>query len=436
MGSGGTTGGIITGALLLAIPAALILSVFLFLMIAIFLGSFVQYKEIRHVVMREQWHTKLWFFFTGRPATGKWFYREGLPSIFFPLFGILFENRKGPPLFVFVDENDPNTIPKWTESEQSGIGRMRAVSLDDSNEEIRIPTSGTLLGCARSAYIILDLLRRTSMGIISGAYTSNNLSQSNFALAITLIQFMCLFILKPYIQKGLHIVESISLLCEVGIFTICIRLNGSNPTEAKTLGFLMLAFLFLVFIAQIINEWYAIINGILRLSQIQKNSFKLGLKFVAKGLVFPFLPRTHWSRVIPGSLQPIAGLAPVLQSPETEYRRRGTKGSNADPFSAMTATVVPVLSPGSPGLDITQTVGLPPADTTIVQQRAVEVKRAKGHKLEPKSELKKLRELAKASFSGDSTGEGASTSYAFRPQSLSPETSLDNPEASTSKFKH
>ncbi|KAJ0113031.1 hypothetical protein Patl1_03033 [Pistacia atlantica] len=353
---GGTTGGIITGALLLAIPAALILSVCLFLVIAIFFGSFAQYKEIRYVALKEPWYTKLWFFFTGRPANGKWFYREGLPSSFFPLFGVLFENRKGPPLFVFVNENDPNTIPNWTESNQSGIGRMRAISSDDSNEDIRIPTSG--------------------------------------------------------------------------------RLNGSNPTEAKTLGVLMLGLLFLTFVAQLINEWYAIIKSILRLAQPQKNSFRLGMKFAVKGLVLPFLPRKYWSRVIPGSSKPITGLASVPpQSPETEYVRRNTRGPSTDPFSAMTATVVPVLSPGSPGLNVIQTTGFTPGDTSIMQQRVAEGKRAKGLKIESKNEMKKLRELAKASFCGDSTGEGASTSYAFRLQSHSPETLLDNPEASTSKFR-
>ncbi|TXG54876.1 hypothetical protein EZV62_020132 [Acer yangbiense] len=429
---GATTGGIIIGALLLSIPAALILSVCLFLMIAIFLGSFAQYKEIRHVAIKEPWYTKLWFFFTGRPVNGKWFYKEGLPSSFFALFGILFENRKGPPLFVFVNENYPNTIPNWTESEQGGIGRMRAVSSDDSNEETRIPPSRRILGCARSSYIVLDLLRRTNMGIISGAYSSNHSSQSLFALTITLIQLTCLFTLKPYIRRGVHVVESISLLCEVGVFSLCIRLNGSNPTEAKTLGFLMLALLFLTFVAQITNEWYAMIQFILRLSQPQKNSFKVGLKFVAKGLVLPFLPRKHWPRVMPGSFQPITGLVPVLPlSPETEYGRRDARGP-----SAMTATVVPVLSPGSPGPNVIEMSSSTPVDATISRQREAEGKRGKGVKLETKSEMKKLRELAKASFSGDSTGEEASTSYAYRLQSSSPETSSANPQASTSKFRH
>ncbi|GAV64271.1 hypothetical protein CFOL_v3_07789 [Cephalotus follicularis] len=218
---GGTTEGIIVGALLLAIPAAFILSVSLFLMLAIFPGSFAQYKEIRQLAVEKSWYMKLWFFLPGRPAAGKWFYREGLPSSFLPRFGILFENQKGPPLFVFVDQNDPHIMPTWTESGQSGIGRMRAVSVDESNEDIKIPMSRRVLGCAQSSYIILDLLRRVILGVISGAYSSHHLSQRLFALAITVIQLMYLIAMKPYISTGVHVVETVSLLCEAWLKVCC-----------------------------------------------------------------------------------------------------------------------------------------------------------------------------------------------------------------------
>ncbi|KAJ0113660.1 hypothetical protein Patl1_03038 [Pistacia atlantica] len=94
--------------------------------------------------------------------------------------------------------------------------------------------------------------------------------------------------------------------------------NGSTPTEAKTLGLLMLG------------------------SIVQESS------------------------VVPPN--PITGLASV-----------------------------PPQIPGSPGLNVSQTTGFTPGGTSIMQQRIAE-------------------------------GEGASTSYAFRLQSHSPETSLDNPE--------
>ncbi|KAF3948785.1 hypothetical protein CMV_025262 [Castanea mollissima] len=331
-------------------------------------------------------------YFISRPTTGRWFYREGLSSSFLLRLGILFESWKGPPLFVFVNQNDPNAILGWTESGSRGIGRMRAISSDDRNEETRSSLSERLLGCAKSSYIILDLLRRVSLGIISGAYSSRKSSQSLFALTITLVQFMYLFTLKPYISRGVQVVESVSLLCEVGIFGLCVSIKSSNPVEAKKVGFVMLSLLFFTFVVQIINEWYGMIKSILRLSQPHKNSFKLGLKFVAKGLVLPFLPRQHWSKVIAATSQPTTGLTPVIPiSPETEIERRDRRTPSVHSITSMTATVVPVLSAG---------------------QRLGERKKLKEIKHEPKSEMKKLRELAKASFSGDFQGGEASTSYA------------------------
>jgi len=392
-------GGIILGALLLAIPAVFILSVSLFLIIAVPSGSFSQYKEVKYAAIQKPWCTKFWFFFTGKPTIGKWFYREGWRcSSFLWRFGILFESWKGPPLFVFVNQPDPNTISKWPESGKSGIG---------SNEETKMPMSEWLLGCARSSYFILDLLRRASLGFISGVYSLPKSSQSLFALTITLVQFMYLFTLKPYIRRGVHVVESFSLLCEAGIFGLSFSVSSSKLVEEKNLGFVMLALLFFTFVVQIVNEWHALLKSILRLSQPQKNSFKLGLKFAAKGLVLPFLPRQHWSKVIPAGFQTIADLAPMLPtSSETEFERRDTRRApSAHPVSSMTATVVPVLSPGPTTSDI-----------ALGGQRSGEGKRLKGLNFETKSEMKKLRELAMASFSRDSRGEEASTSYAFCPQ--------------------
>lgn len=434
--TGGTTAGIITGALLLAIPAALIISVCLFQLIAIFSGSYFQYKEVKHVARKEPWHTRLCYVVTGGPSSGKWFCKEGIPSSFLPRFGILFESLKGPPFFIFVDQNEPNSISKWTGSGNSGIGRMRPVSLDGSTEGNKIPISKRLLGCARSSYIIVDLSRRVCLGIICGAYSSRKSNQSLFALIFTLVQFIYLFTLKPYINRGVHVVESISLLCEVGIFAIFISIDGSNLVKARSVGFLMLALLFVTFVTQIINEWYALMKFLLRFSQPQKNSFKLSLKFAAKGLILPFLPKKQWPRVIPASSHLKAGLAPVLPPGQDKKPVRRDIRAGATTISAMTATVVPVLSPGSPGPNVLQMTGSSTVGTTLSSQRAVEAKQLKGLKLEPKSDLKKLRELAKASFSGDTNFEEASTSYGPMLQSLSGQPSLPTPQVPSSRIEH
>ncbi|XP_020209395.1 uncharacterized protein LOC109794350 isoform X2 [Cajanus cajan] len=422
---GGTAGGIITGVLLLAIPVAFILSILLLLIIAIYSESFAQYKEFKQVTDVEKWYTKLLFIFIGRPTTGKWFNRNGLPYSFLSRFGILFDDWKGPPVLILGDQSyEPNAITKWTESGQSGIGRMKTMSSENSIEEIKISTFKRVLGCMRSSYIILDLLRRVGMGIISIAYPSSISTKSLFALIITSIQFIYLFTTKPYISRGVHVVESVSLLCEAGVFGIFILRSGSNSVEAKTWELVLLFLLLFTFIAQLTNQWYSMVNSLLTLSQSQNNSLRYGLKFAAKGLILPFLPSKHWSSVISTFSQPETDLHSVNP---TEFERRNRNGY-MDPFSAMTATVVPLQSPGTPSPNVIErrdpTTSMPAASTHI----EVEGKWLKGHKAGLKKELKMLRELAKASFSGDTRVDEASSSYTLGEQHSSGEIYLGSPK--------
>ncbi|CAI0457629.1 unnamed protein product [Linum tenue] len=370
---GGTIGGMITGALLLVIPAAFILSVLLFLLVAILPGKFVQYKEIKYTIVREAWYEKLWFFIISRPVMGKWVYREGSTSSLLQNFRSLFENQKGPPFFIFVDKTDQSTVPKWSEGGQSGgIGRMRAISSNDSNEEeLKVPGPVRFLGYARSSYLVLDLIRRVSLGVISGAATTSkdHWMHNLIALAITMTQFVYLSSLKPFIKRSAHAVESISLLCEAAIFSISMAVTTKkpDPTEATVLGYVMVALLLLTAIAHITNEWYGLVSWLVRLSWTPR--------FMARGLILPFLPRKQWSSIVlPSSSQPKTGLSSVPQlSPDTDV-----PPPRGNSFRAMSATVVPMASPDNAG-------GRGETEAMV----------------EERSELRKLRELAKASFSGE-----------------------------------
>ncbi|KAE9466395.1 hypothetical protein C3L33_01707, partial [Rhododendron williamsianum] len=126
----------------------------------------------------------------------------------------------------------------------------------------------------------------------------------------------------------------------------------------------MLGLLLLAYVSQIVNEWHAIMKSLLRLSQPQDNSFKSGLKNAAKGLLIPFLPRRHCCSVVS------PGLSPNLNTASS------TNG-----------------------------------EATLNGHSAGEGKQLKGIKLEPKSEMKKLRQLARASFAGVRNYEEGSTSY-------------------------
>lgn len=269
---------------------------------------------------------------------------------------------------------------------------MRALSSYESNEETKVPPSKRFMGYARSSYIILDLLRRTSLGIVAGAYPSGGFNQGLFALIITSVQFLYLFTLKPYISRGVNAVESVSLLCEASLFILSISASGPSLVGEKNIGFAMLGLLLLTYVSQIVNEWYTIIKSLLRLSQPQDNSFKSGMKNAAKGLIIPFLPRRHWSRVTAESSSQLeTGLDLVPTS------------------SAMNATVVPVVSPIlSPNVNTASSTN---GEETLNGQKPGEGKRLKGIKLEPKSEMKKLRQLARASFAGGPNYEEGSTSY-------------------------
>ena len=414
---------------MLAIPAAFILSASLFLIIAIYSGSFAQYKEFKQVTNEEEWYKKLWFFFVGRPTTGKWFYRDGLPLSYLSRFGILFDDWKGSPVLVLGDQHELNTMTKWTESGQSGIGRMKAVSSEDSNEENKTPKFQRVLGCMRASYIILDLLRRVGLGIISVAYPPEKTSKSLLALIITLIQFTYLFTVKPYISRSVQVAESVSLLCEVGVFGIFIIQSGSNSIEARTMELVMLALLLLTFTAQLINQWYAMVKSLLKLSQPQNNSLRHGLKLVAKGLILPFLPRRHWSSVITTFSQPETdqlSVNPMCSG--TELGRRNRSGY-MDPISAMTATVVPVQSPSTPSPNVTEKRRDPTISETAANAHIeVEGKWLKGNKAGLKDELKMLRELAKAGFSRDVRVDEASTSYTLDKQPVSGELYLGIPK--------
>ncbi|KAI3861834.1 hypothetical protein MKW92_035600, partial [Papaver armeniacum] len=406
-----TTAGIITGALLLGIPVAVILSVSLFLIVAVFTSNFVQYKEITYTNVNKPWNTKMLDLFIGNSTQGKWFYKEGLPSSFLPRFGLLFEDRKGPPILVAVDHNDSNNVRKWTYSSENGIGRMKVVNMEKDGEEPKISISEKLLGCSRSAYIILDLLRRVILGFISGAYSSPRSSQSLTAFSLTVLQLLYLFSLRPYIRRGVHVAESISLLCEAAIFGLFIHSGHKNFFEYRTMGIAMLALLFTSFLAQLVNEWYALIKCLLELPQLGNVSFNLGIKCVAKGLVLPFLPRKHWPRFLPGSSQPKTGLVPVVPlGSETELRRDIGARHVDHPLSAMSATIVPVLSPGSSSITKIQAQG-PMSSKTQFVQKEVEEQRLKGIVSETNNEARKLRQLAMASFPGFPIVEVGSCSY-------------------------
>lgn len=383
------------------------------------MDSMFLYKEVKCSDADHSRCSQLSDFLFGRCTTGKWFTAEGRPTSFLSRFGILFEDRKGPPLFVSAETNDPSSVTKWTGSGRSGIGRTRAPSSADNNEEAG--ASERLLGCIRSAYLIFDLIRRVGLGILSAAYSVPSQSQCVIAFSITMLQFLCLFLLKPYIRRGVHMVESTSLLCEAILFALVFYIDHfKNYKNQQTIGIIMLILLFVSFVSQLVNEWYALTKCLLRITQTHR-SFTLGLEWICKGLVLLYLPKKYWSRLIPGSNQPTTGLVtvvPAASSPEVELEHK--KSETTKSVGQASATVVPVSTHsvagwGTPQGAMQTNVGSNPLRWQAPIQRSrtmsTEGRWSQSFTSAQKNDMKKLRKLARASFSGkgQKAGEGSSS---------------------------
>ncbi len=346
MHTGRTVAGIVVGVLLLAIPFSFILSVALMLTFAVFFGRLVEYKEIRFKPHPEDGShpqpttpppsSKLVALLAGKGYPSKWVRMEGLATTFLPSYGLLIEDRKGPPRLVRIDgENGFDPDPHREIGGRIGLMRRRTQAAGTSDEEIDevIPVSCSykLLGCFQSGYILLDLSRRTAFGCIFGAFPVSDKSWSQVCVifAFTVVQMVYLVIVKPFRSRSVQLVEEIALLCEMGVFAAAIALlaRGHPAEDHCGVGILMLIFLVLCFLAQLSNEWYALIRKLLQLSN-EDDSITKNLKMFAAGLMLPFLPRNRWLRFItpysPPPLQPSqAGMIPLLPlSPGTEQSRR------------------------------------------------------------------------------------------------------------------
>lgn len=414
---GGTTSGIVVGVILLAVPVGFLLSVVLFLCVAVFVGKFVQYYEIRWQTDTDSLHKRALQHIVGVKSTGTWTCKEGLSSTFLWRFGLLFEDRKGPRKLVILDSQNPRSLPRWIDSGSNGIGRMKVASSNDDSEEAVVSRAERIMGVGRASYIVLDLARRASLGLVFGVYNPSDFSWSQVGIVFgfTVGQLLFLVVFRPYIRRGVQIVETVSLLCEAAMFAAGLTLLADAPSveNRESVGMIMLALLLISLVVQLVNEWYALMNQLLRLSPSQEPSLKLGVKMLYRGLLLPFIPRERWSRFISAlPVQPKTGLVTVIQSsPELDLKPGLT--SQGDPDVAMTSeAVVQAYGPGSPCFIDPRTpsvVAMDSASEEITAEpmqgqpwnqwnvpRAMEGKRSRG--TAKSSELKTLRELAKASF--------------------------------------
>lgn len=300
--SGGTKAGIAVGVILLIIPALILIMTTVLLIVGIFLGKKVQYKELRPHLQQDGKLPppptgKPLSFVTGSGYPGKWARKENTSPAFIPRFGILFEDRKGPPRLVSMIE-DPN---QRNETGRSGFRRSATMNSDDEHDERVVSRSYTLLGGFQTAYVLVDMLRRILLGVFFGAFriSDESWTQVSLVLAITTVQFLYLVITKPFQRRFVQFVETVSLMCEIGIFVAAMVILGLNrPYDPHYgIGIFMLVLFVLSFVVQIANEWFALIRQLLALSNSEEISPKQGLQAFAAGLMLPLLPRRLWPQV-------------------------------------------------------------------------------------------------------------------------------------------
>eukprot|EP00249_Psilotum_nudum_P010726 c22723_g1_i1 orf=973-2448(+) len=416
---GGSIAGIIVGVLLLSVPAAFLLSVFLFISIAIFMGAFLQYKE---VIPDKQvsWGKGVLSLLVGTEINGEWLVLAKINKRFLSQFGLLFEDFRGPPYLIVIEGKQRN--------DRGSVDATKSVRThsDDDSEITSVREFQKIMGSFRSAYIIVDLARRVMIGVVLGVYPSSDSSWSQLAIvfSFTVFQLLYLVVFKPYIRRGLQTVESVSLFCEAGVSAACLYLISRDRAthDHRGLGFFMISLMVISFVAQLVNEWYALMKQLTSLSP-SGNSFAMGTKMMVFGLLILLFPERTWSMLLP-EISPTHAQVALPASGSLKGRRKTGTRAHKSEHVGVGVQDASALRPR--GNDRAQSgeirVESEPSQPWLQHSisKVLEGKRQRNPRADATtSELRMLREIAKASFQScgrngeDLTGVEASTEMSF-----------------------
>uniref|UniRef100_A0A5B7CA54 Bacterial Ig-like domain-containing protein n=1 Tax=Davidia involucrata TaxID=16924 RepID=A0A5B7CA54_DAVIN len=281
---GGASSGVIVGILLLGVASFLLLVLFLFLSVGITFGKLLQYKEVHQEGQKFHWYQEIIRVTLGPGKRGQWTWKNQPNSVRLTMLGPLFEDLRGPPKYMLSQISGGNHQKRAD----------RIIASDDETEDAEAPFIQKLFGILRIYYIMLESVKRVSLGIVAGAYSENWSSKTPTItlLCITSFQLFFLVLKKPFIKKKVQLVEIISVSSEVGIFATCLVLlekEFSAGDETK-IGIFMLALFLVAFLAQMVNEWYALYRQTKQLDPSDE-SFLLGLKTASIGFLLFFVPQ-------------------------------------------------------------------------------------------------------------------------------------------------
>ncbi|KAJ8553902.1 hypothetical protein K7X08_024580 [Anisodus acutangulus] len=290
---GGTSAGIAVGILLLGLVSFLLLALFLFLSIGITLGKLLQYKEVHQVGQKFHWYEELVRVTLGPGKRGQWTWKTSRDSTYLLMFGPLFEDLRGPPKYMLsqIAGGNPNKH------------RDKVIATDDENEDAEAPFIQKVFGILRIYFTFLEFVKRVCLGIVAGTYLKNSSTKTPIVVLLSITSFQLFFMVlkKPFIKKKVQLVEIISVACEIGIFAACIVLVDRDSARNDTkIGITMLVFFFIAFLAQLLNEWYALYRQTKRLGPDDK-SFCSGLKAASIGFLLFFIPQRLIRKLESGS---------------------------------------------------------------------------------------------------------------------------------------
>lgn len=317
----------IVGILLLSIVAFLVLALFLFLSYGITFGKLLQYKEVHREGQTFHWYQELVRVTLGPGKRGQWTWKSQRSSIYLIILGPLFEDLRGPPKYMLTQISSGGNHSKRGD---------RIIASDDETEDAEAPFIQKLFGILRIYYTLLESLKRVCLGVMAGLYMENWSSRapSLTLLGLTSFQLSFLVLKKPFIKKKVQLVEIVSLSCQVGLFAACVTLSEKEfSSRGETeVGIIMVTLFVVGYLAQLMNEWYALYRHIVLLESREK-SFLKGFKIATIGCVLLFIPQ-KWSKKLESRFsQPRQGQTQIgIQSSEGYKSSSQSSGSNDKPW--------------------------------------------------------------------------------------------------------
>ncbi|KAK2663734.1 hypothetical protein Ddye_002308 [Dipteronia dyeriana] len=280
----GVASGVTVGITLLGVASLLLLFLLLFLSVGITLGKLLQYKEVHQEGQIFHWYQDIIRVTLGPGKRGQWTWKKQPKSVYLIMLGPLFEDLRGPPKYMLTQISGGNP------HKQSD----RIIASEDETEDAEAPFIQKLFGILRIYYTLLESIKRICLGIVAGAYMNDWSSKTPtiILLSITSFQLFFLVLKKPFIKKRVQLIVIISVVCEVGMFASCFVLLEKEVSAgaATKIGILMVILFLVAFFALMTNEWYALYRQTKKLDPVEK-SFLTGLKIVSYGFLLTILPQ-------------------------------------------------------------------------------------------------------------------------------------------------